>query len=399
MVRRPPNVVVAHDYLTGQGGAERVALALARAFNASRIVTAMYEPASTFDGFADFEVQTSWLNRCSALRADHRRALPLLAGTFSRLLIEDADVVICSSSGWAHGIRTTAPKVVYCHTPARWLHEPDDYFIDKSQRTRRAFERIAPYLHRWDQRAAHSATRYVANSTVVAGRIKRTYGIDADVVPPPPGLTPGRTHAVAGVEPGFLLSVGRDRGYKNVPIITAAMSHLPGERLVTVGASAAADSSENVFHLGRVSDEELRWLYSSARAVVSAAHEDFGLSPLEGFAFGTPAVLLRAGGFFDTMVEGLTGVSFDAAEPLAVADAIRRLPAQPNRAGIKAQAARFSDEMFFNRMCPVVADVLSRQRIDVGAASRDVSSWSSADELSALLSTKPALGQPSPRAA
>lgn len=136
------------------------------------------------------------------------------------------------------------------------------------------------------------------------------------------------------------------------------MAHLPHQRLVTVGSGPAATIG-NVQHLGHVSDEELRWLYGSARAVVSAAYEDFGLSPLEGFCFGTPAVLLRAGGFLDTMVEGLTGVFFERAEPWAIAAAIGQLPAQPDRSAIKAHAANFSDEVFQQRMRAVVAKVLT----------------------------------------
>lgn len=358
---RQLDVVVAHDYLTSRGGAERVVLALARGLGASRIVTSLYEPDATFEGFSEFAVQTSWLDRIPALRADQRRAFPLLASAFARLSVDDADVVVCSSSGWAHALPTTAPKIVYCHTPARWLYQPDDYFIGRSQRARQALTLVTPALRRWDQRAARSATRYLANSTVVAQRIGRIYGIDAEVLHPPPGLTPGPTRAVAGLEPGFLLSVGRDRGYKNVEVVLAAMAGLPGQRLVTVGAGGGAAGGAavtgNVRHLGRVSDEELRWLYASARAVVSAAYEDFGLSPIEGFSFGTPAVLLRAGGFLDSMVEGLTGEFFDAADPLAVAAAVRRLPAEPDPAGIRAHAARFSDAAFQHRMRAVIAEV------------------------------------------
>ncbi|MBA3801164.1 MAG: glycosyltransferase [Geodermatophilaceae bacterium] len=162
-----------------------------------------------------------------------------------------------------------------------------------------------------------------------------------------------------GIEPGFLLSVGRDRGYKNVRTVVAAMEHLPHQRLVTVGSTGPPHSVGNVQHLGMVTDEELRWLYASARAVVSAAYEDFGLSPHEGFSFGTPAVLLRAGGFLDTMVEGLTGVFFERAEPWAIAATIRQLPAVPDKAAIMAHAENFSDEVFQARMRAVIAEVLA----------------------------------------
>lgn len=355
-------VVVVHDYLTGRGGAERVALALANGLEATHLVTSLYEPEATFRGFADVSVQTSVLNRYAKLRADHRRAFPVLPFAFARLPVQQADVVVCSSSGWAHGIRANAPKIVYCHTPARWLYEPQDYLIDSTERTRQAVGLLSPSLRRWDLRAARSATRYLANSTVVADRIKRSYGIDAEVIHPPPGLIDGPMSAIPQVRPGFYLSVGRDRGYKRVRLIEESMVLLPNERLVTVGSGGSGQWEGNVMHLGEVSDEQLRWLYSNARAVVSAAHEDFGLTLIEGFGFGTPAVVLRGGGFLETMVEGLTGVFIEAAEPAAVAQAMSRLPAHSDTAAIKIHAATFSHDNFEKRMKTVLAEVIAEHQ-------------------------------------
>ena len=121
-----PSIALVHDYLTQRGGAERVALSLTRAFPGAPLHTSLYEPAATFPAFAAVDVRPLPLNRLGPLRRNHRLALPLLAPAFSRLRV-DADVVICSSSGWAHGARVTGRKIVYCHTPARWLYQPGRY--------------------------------------------------------------------------------------------------------------------------------------------------------------------------------------------------------------------------------------------------------------------------------
>ena len=71
------------------------------------------------------------LDRVALLRDHHRLALPVLAPAFSRLTV-DAEVTICSSSGWAHGAHVTGAKVVYCHNPARWLYQPDHYLAGSS---------------------------------------------------------------------------------------------------------------------------------------------------------------------------------------------------------------------------------------------------------------------------
>ncbi len=149
------------------------------------------------------------LNRLAPLRRKHRLALPLLAPAFSAMRI-DADVVLCSSSGWAHGARVTGRKIVYCHTPARWLYQADRYLRGRGGGARLVAGALRAPLVRWDKAAAASADLYLANSTVVAERIERIYGIEAAVVPPPPALTPdGDAEPLAGIEPGFALCVSR----------------------------------------------------------------------------------------------------------------------------------------------------------------------------------------------
>ncbi|MHB8185481.1 MAG: glycosyltransferase [Dermatophilaceae bacterium] len=353
-MRPAPRIAIVHDYLTQRGGAERVVLALLRAFPNARLVTSVYRPEGTFPEFAEHAVQTTWLNRVPALRADPRRALPLLAPTIGRVLIEDVDVVIASSSGWAHGVRTSAPKIVYCYNPPRWLHQPEEYLAGQGAAAHSALRAMTPYLRRWDQRAAASATAYIGISTPVVDRIRRAYGRDALLVPPPVMIdVTGLREPIEGIEPGFLLTVARARGYKNTDVVIDAMDRLAGERLVVVGDTR---ESARVRGVGRVSDAQLRWLYGNCRALVSASYEDFGLTPLEANAFGRPAVVLRAGGFLDTLVEGVTGVFIEEPTAAAVADAVRGLPSV-DRDAVRAHAQRYSEAAFAKRMREIVADV------------------------------------------
>ncbi len=359
-MRSEPRVAIVHDYLSQRGGAERVVLALLRAFPGARLVTSVYRPEGTFPEFAEPAVQTSWLNRWPVLRADPRRALPLLAPTFGRLVVEDADVVIASSSGWAHGVRTSAPKVVYCYNPPRWVHQRPEYVAGQGVLARSVLRALTPYLRRWDRQAAAGAAAYIGISTPVVERIRRAYGREALLVPPPVTIdVAGVREPVAGLEPGFLLTVARARGYKNTDAVVDAMHQLAGERLVVGGDTR---QSARVRGVGRVSDPQLRWLYANCKALVSASYEDFGLTPLEANAFGRPAVVLRAGGFLDTLVEGVTGVFIEEPTAEAVADAVRRLPLLDPDA-IRAHAQRYSEAVFAERMRRIVADVAAGRRV------------------------------------
>src|SRR5262249_31471914 len=120
------SVALVHDYLTQRGGAERVVLSLTRAFPCAPVYTSLYDLGRTFPEFDAVDLRPLPLHRVAPLRRHHRSALPVLAPAFSSLRV-DADVVVCSSSGWGHGVRARGRKIVYCHTPARWLYQRERY--------------------------------------------------------------------------------------------------------------------------------------------------------------------------------------------------------------------------------------------------------------------------------
>lgn len=356
-----PRIAIAHDYLTQRGGAERVVLSLLKAFPDAPVYTLLYQPQGTFDAFTDAHVITSGLNRIAAFRNDHRRALPFLAAASNELRI-DADVVVASTSGWAHGFPTAGAKLVYCHSPARYLYLTDEYLGRPAHRDPLGLGLLAlrPGLRRWDQRAARTANAYLSNSTVVRERIHRAYGIDAPIVPPPPGITAAGPRApVAELrdwqDTGWFLVVSRLLPYKNVDHIIEAFRGR-SERLVVVGRGPLGDTLRaqapaNVRLLEGLSDAQLRWTYATSRGLIAASYEDFGLTPPEAGLFGKPCLALRAGGYLDTIAEGVNGIFFDAPTPPAMRHALDQIERQPWSAStIQEYTERFSEERFIARI-------------------------------------------------
>jgi glycosyltransferase involved in cell wall biosynthesis len=329
---------------------------MARAFSDAPVHTSLYDPNGTFPEFGVVDVRTSSLDRIRALRQRHRLALPLLAPTFSAMQIE-ADVVVCSSSGWAHGVRTSGRKIVYCYAPARWLYQSDTYLAASDQATRAALRLMRLPLRLWDRRAAQSADVYLAISSYSRRLIWDTYQIEAEVLWPPSSIDArGRQEPIPGLEPGFYLCVSRLLAYKNVDAVLEAFRSLPLERVVIVGrgpeeAKLRQVAPPNATFLTNVSDEELRWLYAGARALIAASFEDFGLTPVEAATFGTPSIALRFGGYLDTVIEGETGVFFEAPEPVPIASAVRRLAsASMDPRALQEHSRRFAEENFRSRM-------------------------------------------------
>jgi glycosyltransferase involved in cell wall biosynthesis len=363
---RGPDVAIVHDYLTQRGGAERVVLSMLKAFPGTTVHTSLYDPHATFPDFASADVRTLAIDRIAVLRQNHRFALPLLAPSFSTRQIE-ADVVLCSSSGWAHGVRTAGRKIVYCYSPARWLYQGRRYLGEGRTAAQAGLDALRPWLQRWDRRAAATAHRYLTLSNAVRDRIRDAYGIDAEVIPPPQTMDPSLPQsALSGVEPGYVLCVARLLPYKNVDAVVEAFAELPAERLVVAGTGPErhrleAMAGPNVSFVGVVDDPQLRWLYASSCGVVAASYEDYGLTPLEGAAFGKPAAVLAWGGFLETVAKDETGVFFDSPTPDAIAAAVRRLVDDEwDEAELREQAARFAEIRFVERLREIVAEEASR---------------------------------------
>ena len=356
------NVAIVHDYITQRGGAERLVLSIAEAFPDAPVYTSFYEPHQSFVEYADVDVVAAPLNRLSPFRRDPRLALPLLASTFDRMTVE-CDVAVCSTSGWAHGANVSGKRLVYCHNPARWLYQTDQYLMRRWSIPRLALRALRPGLRRWDQAAAQSADRYLCNSTVVAERVRRTYGIDADVLFPAVSVdVEGPDTAFPGAGDDFYLVVARLQAYKGVDAVIDAFKDMD-DRLVVVGtgpefARLHQAAPPNVVMAGSVSDTELRWLYRNARAVITAAYEDFGLVPVEAAAYGTPTIALRYGGHLDTVEHGLTGWLFDRQSPSHVAQAIaesRDVTFDPS--ALTAHACRFSPGAFITGLRTAVREM------------------------------------------
>jgi glycosyltransferase involved in cell wall biosynthesis len=361
-------VAIAHDYLTQRGGAERVVLALHQAFPDAAVHTLLYDEDATYPEFRDVRVVTSPLDRLAVLRRHHRLALPLLAPAAARMTV-DADVTIVSTSGWAHGFHALGRTVVYCHNPARWLYQADEYLGDAGRWSlpRVGLRLLGPPLRRWDARAAHRHDRYLANSSVVRDRIRATYGRDAPVLFPPAAVSDsGPREPVGPFEPGFHLLVSRLLPYKNVDKAVSAFARLPEERLLVVGRGPEEERLRralpaNVALVGDISDAQLRWAYASSTALVAPSIEDYGLTPLEAATFGKPTIALRGGGYLDTVVEGVNGLFFERAEIDEIAAAVRRgrgVAWDPTR--VSGHAAGFGEQRFRDSIVAEVERQLAR---------------------------------------
>jgi glycosyltransferase involved in cell wall biosynthesis len=353
----PGAVAIVHDYLNQPGGAERVVLALAQMWPDAPIYTSLYRADSTFPAFGATDIRSSPLD---VLPVDDafRNLFPLYPAAFRSFGVLDHDLVISSSSGWAHSVRT-APHTfhaVYCHSPARWLYEPQ-HLDDARSRSLRPFVQM---MRAWDRVAAQRAQLYIANSAEVRRRISRWYGIDAPVVHPPVEVERFRP-TPRGER---LLVVSRLLPYKRIDAIVDVATRA-GIGLDVVGDGPALEDLRRragptvEFH-GRIAeDEAIVELMQSCRALCLPGKEDFGITPIEANAAGKPVIALAAGGALETLEEGFTGAFFKRHSHDEVLAAIRRADAiEATPEEISTAARRFSSRAFEVRLRDVLTQAL-----------------------------------------
>ncbi len=346
-------------------GGEKVLEAILEMYPAAEIFTLFHFPRSVSEQIERHQIHTSHLQQRAAAASDYRRLLPFFPHAAERWNFDSYDLVISSSHCVAKGVRTgSVPHLSYCHTPMRYMWDRfDDYFPYSKPLLRAAALPLRWWLRRWDVRTSQGVSRFAANSRFVQQRIKRFYSREASVIYPFASSAFFSSPTVAERQPYHLI-VSALVPYKRIDVAIDAAER-SGKKIIIIGDGPLrfrfeSRASETVKVLGWVSQEELIRYMSEATSLILPGVEDFGITPLEALARGTPVVALRDGGVVESVPEGSCGVFFDQCEPEALAAALERVEAQVwNRELLRARAAEFSKGRFQGEFQAMV-DVVTR---------------------------------------
>jgi glycosyltransferase involved in cell wall biosynthesis len=343
-------VAIIHDWLTGMRGGELVLEGILDVVPDAEIFTLFHFRGSVSERIESHTIHTSSLQRIAGRVSDYRRLLPLFPRAVRGWDLSPYDVIISSSHAVAKGVDAKGkPHLCYCHTPMRYIWDRfDDYFPRGASRA--LMKLLAPRLRRWDVRTSSEVTRFVANSNFVKERIQRFYGRDAGVVHPFVENEFLRAPMLEERENEHVI-VSALVPYKRVELAIEAFER-SGKRLVVIGKGPlferlAARRSPNVELLGFVSKARIIERLSRARSLILPGVEDFGITPLEAMALGTPVVAYGEGGVLDSVMEGTTGIFFRDATVEALGKAVAVAESrQWDRTAIRAHAATFSRARF-----------------------------------------------------
>jgi glycosyltransferase involved in cell wall biosynthesis len=362
----PPRVALVHDFLLDLRGAERVFAAICDAWPDADVFTAVYDEKGTEGRFADRAPRASFLQGLRPTHRTFRPLLPLYPHAIESLDLRGYDIVVSSSSAWAHGVLVEpgAVHVCYCHNPFRYAwSEREATLAARPAPLRLPLAVLLSRWRRWDWIAAQRVDRYVANSRVTAARVRRYFGRDADVLYPPVELerfAPGRVGS-------HYLVVGELMAHKRVDVAVHAFNRLRLP-LTVVGDGPELRrlrrlAGPTVTFTGRVPDAEVAQRMRSARALVVTASEEFGIAAVESLASGRPVIALAEGGVMESVVEGQTGAHYAANNPESLAEAIARFdPLEIDPAVCVAAAARFGTRRFQSVLRGIVEEAVAAER-------------------------------------
>jgi glycosyltransferase involved in cell wall biosynthesis len=374
-----PKVALVHDWLTNQGGAERVLWSLHRAFPDAPIYTSVYAPRA-LPQFSCADVRTSFLQSWPFAATRHQLYPVLRTFAFESFDFSGYDVVISSCSAEAKGIvtRPETPHICYLHTPTRYYwsdhhrYVKDPGFGSLNPFIRMAMPAFIRHMRMWDFSAAARVDAFVANSEFVAERVKKYYRRGATVIHPP--IQMERFSIKNDGLDDFFLVTGRLVPYKRVDLAVRACRELDLPLMVVGTGSELARlrtlAGPKAWFTGRVSDEEMADYYRRARALIHCAEEDFGLTPLESMASGRPVIAFNGGGARETVIEGRTGTFFDRQTVDALKDALSRFGGMRfDSSDIRRHAGRFDEAVFVEKIRAFVGQTaLSRGREQVWTA-------------------------------
>lgn len=345
-------VAIVHDWLTGYAGADRVVNQMKQVFPDAPIYTLVYDKAKFPDFFQKYDVRTTYLQKIPKATKLYKFMLPLMPEAFEALDLSEYDMIVSSCSSCCKGVitRPDALHICYCHTPTRYIWDFYYTYLKNSGWLKR---KMMPHLiHKmriWDKCAADRVDFFIANSRFIAQRIKKYYHREADVIYPCVHINEFPIEEAQD----YYLAAGRFAWYKRFDLAVEACSRL-NKRLVVVGRGdeekrLRALAGPTVDFRGAVSDEELKHLYSGAKAFLFPGEEDFGIMPVEAMSAGVPVLAFGRGGGTETVINGATGLFFDEQTVDSLCACIERFERNGvsfSRSEIREHSKQFSEERF-----------------------------------------------------
>lgn len=388
-------VAILHEMLVKLWGAEKVVSVFCEMFPKADLFTLMYDKKKVEKDFPKKMIHKQVFSlpsqRLYSLIKKQRLCLPLMPRSVEKLDLTRYDLVIVSSSGFAHGVkvRKDAKFIVYSHSPARYMWDwTNEYREDIAWKTWLKWLLLGRFflkLRQWDYYAAQNADLVLANSKNTKKRLKKYHRRKAQLLYPPveterfgnplnPPYQGEETNAphdkgklseglrgLSGAEgEPYYLIISTLTEFKKIELAIEAFNNMPKKKLVIVGqweywSTLEAMSEKNIYFAWAQYGDNLVYLVQNSLGLVFPGEEDFGIVPIEVMAAGKPIFALRKWWLTETVIEDETWAFFDDPSGSDFIPKFKHFHNQNTTGWFKAkdckkQAQKFSKEHFKTKL-------------------------------------------------
>ncbi len=364
-------IAIVHDWFTSYAGSEKVIESLTNIFPDADIF-------SLVDFLNDNErkiilkgkkAKTSFIQNLPAAKSKYRNYLLFFPFAIEQFDLSNYDLIISSSHAVAKGVLTHANQlhICYCHTPIRYAWDLYHQYLREANLEKGlagiVAKKILHYIRIWDFTTANRPNFFVANSKYISKRIKKVYDKNSDVIYPPVDV---ENFSLQENKEEFYLTASRFVPYKKMDLIVEAFSKMPEKKLIVIGDGPdenkiKSKAAANIEFAGYLPSDKLKVYMQKAKAFVFAAEEDFGITPVEALACGTPVIAFKKGGAFETVQNEINGIHFDEQTPQSIIDAVKKFESMQikfDAKQIRESALKFSRENFENNFKNFVEEKL-----------------------------------------
>ncbi|MBN2100727.1 glycosyltransferase [Candidatus Dojkabacteria bacterium] len=363
-------VALVHDFLTEDGGAERVLRVFHEIWPKAPVYTVTYFPESFEPRLDNWDIRTSFVAKLPFRKKLEHQYKLFYQFAVEQFKFDDYDLVISSTfSGYAKGVvvPTDCRHFSYIHNIPRFL-----WGLPTATHGRLGFlykKVILPPLEHfwriWDRQTADRPDKLICNSKVTQSRVKKFYKRDSAVIYPPVEVE--KLLEISEPKQDYYVYFGRLEEYKRVDMAIKACSKA-GKKLKIIGDGSyrkylekVADESgisSNIEFLGRVSDNERNKVVAAARAFIfPCPDEDFGIVPIESMALGTPVIAFNSGGVTESVVNNETGILIDEFSVDALSEVLKSFDLEKfDLEKVRERATNFSRDRFVKRILSYISE-------------------------------------------
>lgn len=319
-------IAIVHDWLVTYAGAEKCLEQMLNIFPEADLYALVdFLDEDNRDFIKHKKVKTSFIQKLPKAKTKYRAYLPLMPLAIEQLDLSKYDLIISSSHCVAKGI-ITGPNQVhisYIYSPVRYAWDLQHQYLKETGLNKGLkgwlAKAILHYVRLWDLRTINSVDYFIAISEFIKKRVWKCYRRKADVIYPPVDV---KAFEFCDKKEDFYLTASRMVPYKKMDLIVEAFTKMPDKKLIVIGdgpdfskIQKIAEGNSNIKLMGYQPFKVLKEHMQKAKAFVFAAEEDFGITPVEAQACGTPVIAYGRGGVLET-VRGLdikdkpTGIFF-----------------------------------------------------------------------------------------